>query len=63
MQEKNKMVTTQMGKRIADELKLSKFLETSALKDQQVTVTFQQSLSSKHYLIRSHCNVKYLLYE
>ena len=36
MYEKSQFVSTQMGKKVADDLKLTKFMETSALKDQQV---------------------------
>jgi len=35
MYEKSQFVSTQMGKKVADDLKLTKFMETSALKDQQ----------------------------
>ena len=46
--------TTKMGKRMADELKLSKFIETSALKDQQVIVIFEA-----YFMLLSKLNKSY----
>ena len=34
----NELVSTKMGKKMADDLKISKFMEISALRDQQVSV-------------------------
>ena len=60
-QVKGQMVTTQQGKRMADELKLSKFMETSALKDQQVIVTFE-AIQARHTL-ESRKYVKFYWFE
>ena len=54
MQVRGHMVTTKMGKRMADELKLSKFIETSALKDQQVIVIFEA-----YFMLLSKLNKSY----
>ena len=46
--DQNEFVSTKMGKKMADDLKISKFMEISALKDQQVPVII------KNYNVRIH---------
>lgn len=50
--DQNEFVSTKMGTKMANDLKISKFMEISALKDQQVPVII------KNYTVRIHRTTK-----